>query len=122
MFEDLLDEGLVFFLPVNLALAHEDRHELFHGFVLVLEVCLDAVILSSDSGIIDLFSEFSKDINMLLRDILKLLLSFLWTGLLQDQGIDLLVFILGETLEGQVCVLSEDVCSQVEVVLLAVEQ
>lgn len=122
LLEYLLHERVVFLFPLDFALAHEDRHELLHGFVLVLQVAFDGFVVPGKSGIVDLFGQLAQHVDVLLADVVEFLLGLLCTRLLQNQCVYLLILVLGQTLEGKVCVFSQNVGCQVILTLLAVEQ
>lgn len=67
--------GLVFFLPLDFALTHQNWHKLFHCIVLILQWVFNTFIIACDACIIYLFSKRSEYIDVLFAYGFKFVIS-----------------------------------------------
>ena len=109
-------------VPVNLGLHHQYGDVLVKGQVVLLQRIVNRLRVTRDSSILDRLGLLSKRVDVLVGQVLELSKSLLFRGLVQDEVLQEIKVFLGQAFVSQVSVFSEDVCRQIVMLVLAVQQ
>jgi len=120
--ENLLNLGVVSSIPVHLSLNHEDRDVLLKSIIILFQGCLDLLVVSRESSILDSLGVLSENINMLVSELLEFLEGLFFRSLLKNKGLQEFEIFLRHTSVSQISVLSKYISSEIEERVLAVEK
>ena len=120
--EQFLYHGVIFLVPVNFSLGHEDWNVLFEAVVELFQRFLDAFIVLGKSCVLNGLGQLPQVVNVPVSDEVKFSEGLFGRGLLQNDGIDELEIVLVGHFVGELAVFGEDISGQIVVTVLAVEQ
>lgn len=109
-------------VPVNLGLHHQYGDVLVKGQVILLQRIVNRLRVTRDPSILDRLSLLSERVYVLVGQVLELSKGLLFRGLVQDEVLQEIKVFLGQAFVSQVSVFSEDVCRQIVMLVLAVQQ
>jgi hypothetical protein len=118
--EDLLDHGIVLQVPVSLGLHHQHRNVLVKCSIILLESRVDGLGVSCDSGILNGLGFLSESVDMFVGKFLEFPVGLIFVGLVKNKVLKEVEIVLREALIGEISVLSQDISSQVIMLILAV--
>ena len=107
--EEFLNLRVIFLVSINLSLSHQDRDILFKGVVIVFQSSFDSFVVSGQTGILNLLSQSPQLIHFLVGEVIELLISLFWSRLLQNQSVQVLEVVIGQTLVCQFSVLCQHI-------------
>mmetsp|Transcript_118046 Transcript_118046/g.376387 ORF Transcript_118046/g.376387 Transcript_118046/m.376387 type:complete len:416 (-) Transcript_118046:800-2047(-) len=120
--ENLLDHGVMLHVPIDLGLAHEHGHVLRQRLIELVQVLLHKVLVPVPACVLDVLGAPSQGLDVLGRELVEPPVGLLGRRLGQDQCIQELVVLWVHVLVSQLRVLRQDISSQVEVAVLAIQQ
>jgi len=120
--EDLLDHGIVLQVPVSLGLHHQHRNVLVKCRIILLEGGVDGLRVSCNSGILNGLGFLSESVDMFVGKFFEFPVGFIFVGLVKNKVLKEVEIVLRETFIGKVGVLSQNISSQVIMLVLAVKQ
>jgi len=85
--EELANLCVVLHVPVDLRLAHQNRNVSLEGFVKLFHGRLRLDFVAVVVGVLNLFRQFAKDLDVLLGQLVEFTVSLLRRRLLHDEGI-----------------------------------
>lgn len=118
--EQFLHLRVVFTVPVNLALTHKDGDVFLELLVELLDIFFDNVVFLGQTGVLNLFGEFTQNVDVSIGQLFEFAVGFFRAGLGQDQCIDIVEIFLGDALVGQIDIFGKHVSSNIEVLVLAI--
>ena len=120
--ENLLHHGIVVIVPVDLSLHHEHWDVLVESQIILLQSAIDRLGVSGDPSILDGLGLFAECVDVLVSELFKFSEGFFFGGLVEDEVLEELEVLLRQALVRQVRVLGQNICGQIVVLVLAVEQ
>ena len=109
-------------VPVCLGLHHEHGDVLIKGQIVLLKRVVNRLRVSCDPRILDRFCLLSERINVLVGQILELSKGLFFRGLVQDEVLQEIKVFLRQAFVSQMSVFSENICRQIVMLVLAVQQ
>lgn len=120
--EDLLHLHIVLQVPLDLCLPHQSGHLPLQRLVVVLQRLLYGVVVPLHACFLDLLRDLAQHVHVILAQVLEASVRLLRAVLLQDQSVQILLFVLGEALECQVSVFGQYICCQVLLQVFALQE
>jgi hypothetical protein len=120
--EDLFDHGIVLQVPVSLGLHHQHRDVLVKCSIILLEGRVDGLGIPCNSGILNSLGFLSESIDMFVGKFFEFPVGLIFVSLVKNKVLKEVEIVLRETLIGKVGVLSQNISSQVVMLVLAVQQ
>ena len=120
--EDLLHHVVIALVPVDLRLHHQHGNVLVQRLVVFRERSVDRLAVTSNTRILNSLGLLAKSVDVVGGQILKLAVGLFIRRLVQNKVLKEFKISLRQALVGQVRVFCEDIGSQIEVRVLAVQE